>query len=120
MLDVMGALQTTTVKQTVGPEPVPFPTGYVFRSWAIVALCSGEVETTYHVRLEMVSPSGNVAGTWRDEVRFLGGAQTHAIVFQDLSMPLEAPGLHWVDVYVRGRRLTRFPLQVLYQPLEPK
>jgi hypothetical protein len=79
-LNIIGSLQRTTVKQTQGAGPVPFPSGYTYRCWAIVALCAGDAETTYHVELQVMPPAGTVAASWRDEVRFRGGAKTHAIV----------------------------------------
>jgi hypothetical protein len=84
----------------------------------VVILKSGAVKGKYHMKILPESPSGKRLGEVKMSVLFEGderGVQT----IMPLPLVADEEGLYWFDVLIEEELLTRIPLRVMYQKIQP-
>jgi hypothetical protein len=84
----------------------------------VVILKSGAMKGKYHLKIVPETPSGKRLDGPVMTVLFEGDERGVAAV---MPVPLVADeeGLYWFDVFIEQELLTRIPLRVMYQKIQP-
>jgi hypothetical protein len=85
---------------------------------ALVALRAGNVIGERNIRLVLRIPTGKRKMMFERAFQFKGGEQG-VNMNVSLMWEIKTQGLYWVDVMVEGARVTRMPLRIVFQPVDP-
>jgi Family of unknown function (DUF6941) len=84
----------------------------------VVVLRSGGLQETHTIKIRPLGPSGTELPATEASVLFEGQDRGPAIILP-VSLVATEEGLYWFDVYLEQQLLTRIPLRVIYQRLQP-
>jgi hypothetical protein len=84
----------------------------------VVVLKSGAMKGKFHMKIVPETPSGKRLDGPTMSVLFEGDERGVAAV---MPVPLvaEEEGLYWFDVFIEQEVLTRIPLRIMYQKIQP-
>ena len=105
----------TNITDRIAVEPDPQPCTLVGEERRlpvrlVISLKSGGDPAGYTLIIRQVDPDGVQRGQWMETLLLDGPGSTHQLVLS-LSLKYYQDGLHWFDVLVDGRRLTRMSLR---------
>lgn len=78
---------------------------------------SGRARGPYDLSVRLVKPSFESSEILLQTIQFEGEDHRGIDVAINMMMKLENSGHYWLDVSLNGIRMTRVPLQVVYQPI---
>lgn len=84
----------------------------------VVILKSGAMKGKYHLRIVPETPSGKRLNGPTMTILFEGDERGVAAVMP-IPIVAEEEGLYWFDVFIEQDLLTRIPLRVMYQKIQP-
>lgn len=93
--------------------PVDMPPANVTLK-GFVLLKSGEARGRFVVTMRIENPAGIREDLGDLSMQFQGGGHGNNLIL-DLQLGITMPGLHWIDVLLDGKLMTRIPLEVVYQ-----
>ena len=112
MLSLINVVDRTTHSRGGPQAPEEMPAFDL--NWKLVlSLKSGEARGSYPVRIVPELPSAETKEPILLSVHLEGGNRGVNVV-ADMSMRMEMPGVHWVNVYFDDELLTRLPIEVIY------
>lgn len=109
---------TLSVKSGEG-VPDELPPGAGFNSTFAVGLKAGEARGRQTVQIIVEHPDGSRHPGPELQVHFSQGPTSGANVVLKLGLILSTTGLYWTNVLVNGRLVTRVPLDVRYEVIQP-
>ena len=105
---------TRTVMGSNPPEEMePFE----YEVTLVIILKAGWTHGSHPLRLDMVKPPGETQVLLQQTVFFEGGEDRGVSVVSRMRLRLSHEGLHWFEVFLEGRLLTKIPMRVVYQRL---
>jgi len=114
-----GSLSVIKITDSIGvagmtPQMQPQP----IQLTMVIVLKSDEMKGQFHVKIRVTSPQGQM--TMGQEILFVfeGGPRGVQTVLP-IGMVATESGLYWFDVMLEDVVLTRVPLTVLYQRIQP-
>ncbi len=112
-MSIIRAVDRVTLN-ALGPDAPPeVPEGAVFSATLLIALKSGDARGRNAVVVRQEQPSGQYLSDHTMDVMFEGDERGVNLVL-NLTFPA-IEGLHWFDVLVNNKPLTRVPLRVIHQ-----
>ena len=93
-----------------GPEEMP---AILAKLVMVLGFKSGAVHGKRTVTVRLVDPANEVKGEWTFPVLFEGEDKGANLII-NMSLKLEKEGLHWFDVLLEKKLVTRVPLRVVY------
>jgi len=81
----------------------------------VLLMKSGAARGRFEVTVGVEKPSGELGDAIAVPVHFEGEDRGVQVILP-MSFAADQEGLYWFDVGFEGRRLTRMPLRVVYQP----
>ena len=108
------------------PEEVQFPSGFqplipAIQANLVVMLKAGGLSTgKYSIRIALIKPDATEFPSNTVEVFFNGGDDNGVLVISPINLPNPDEGLYWFDVYFLESLITRVPMRVLYQQMQPQ
>jgi hypothetical protein len=104
-------------KVVVSTDKDEFQPG-VIELGVVVAFKSGDAAGKFHLELVGREPTGKVTFKVVSDLELKGGGHGSRIA-KRIPIPVTMVGLYWVDVLLDSRRVTRMPLEILYQKRTP-
>lgn len=116
--DVSGSLGLIDVLEGLKYHPSPDDSGQLLPARVqvklVIRLVAGGARGKHTIRLRPETPAGMNLPEFAMPVFFEG--DRHAVTtIADVPFTAEHEGIYWFDVFLDERRLTRIPLQILYQ-----
>ena len=112
VLSLINVVDRTT--QSVGGPQTPEEMPTFDLNWKLVlSMKSGEARGSYPIRIVPELPSAETKEPVLLSVHLEGGNRGANVVV-NMSMRIEMPGIHWVNVYFDDELLTRLPIEVIY------
>jgi hypothetical protein len=83
-----------------------------------VAFKSGDAKGKHQVRVIANDPQGKAIAKVEAIINLLGN--NHGEMMRaTMAIPITTTGLHWIDVYLNSRLITRMPAQIDYAKVQP-
>lgn len=112
-LSLIGLMDRITFA-AAGPEaPAQMPP-VTISLMVVVGFKSGFARGSYMVGMQPVSPSGKRGPLLSTQLLFEGEDRGANFISQVMAN-LTEPGLHWFDIMLENRVVTRIPLRIVYQ-----
>ena len=89
---------------------------------AFIAFKSGDAEGTYQMRLALIDPDGKEIDGTDHPMEFTGksvGPHGGCNLIVGIRATVRKAGLHWIDVTLENERVTRIPIYVRHQKIDP-
>ena len=100
----------------VGPNPPEAMEPFDYEITLYVSFKAGSARGPMPLEIRVQMPSGTSPPPFRQTVNFEGDDERGVNVVGVMKLHLETPGLHWLDVFLAGQRVTRIPLRLVYLP----
>ncbi|HEY6445930.1 MAG TPA: hypothetical protein VIY53_05675 [Acidobacteriaceae bacterium] len=111
VIRIQDRIQLAGLTEKMQPQPLN-------SLWLVVVLKSGELTGKFNLNIVPITPGGHRIPGPSTSV-LLEGQERGAVVATPLMVVAEEEGLYWFEVTLEGTLLTRVPLRVMYQKMNP-
>jgi len=80
----------------------------------LVRFKKGKSGSKHDLKLAMINPDGNSAGSLSNTIVFEGGADRGVDMVLNLDVRFDQDGVYWIDLYLDEIRVTRIPMRAIF------
>jgi hypothetical protein len=102
---------------TIKSDKDDLPPG-ILQPTLVVAFKSGDAKGKFPLTVFARDPSGKKLAQLKAEIELLGGGQG-PLIQVELPVPISTTGLHWMDVHLGSRLMTRVPFEIRHTKVDP-